>query len=539
MMRLTEDGRIIGNTLLREIKSEQQRWKICMMSVLFFGLLAHGMGFVHLTVNQDSLSEFYWSNSVKWKLHLGRYLEPVLRLLLGQIIALPWLGGMLAILLMGYAVVLISRLFFLNKVWENVALSGILVCNPVIITQVATYIHDFPQNMIAMVMAIWAAWAWLQMEEKFSWKYTLFGASCLFVCFGIYQAYLSVMLVLLCLMAMTMLLKGQKAWPVVQHLLRAAPIGILGVIAYALGLYLSVVLLDANLGGGGGNNVLQIGDALRNLDSLIVDGYQMVLMELFGHHWSTVKSLTGPTSLGICVVNGLLALRALLAAIRVIRVRKLHAGEICLLIALTAVLPLCMSCVCIISDVFHYLLRLSVFLFYLLVMILLGLERQLNKKESYRWQQVIAAAMLGVVIFSHIQVSNVSHEKKKLEVYSTLSTMTRVLERLEASEGYELGKTEICFGGVISSHQVDLKVGNADQMMGMSSNSQMPYSGLTERYVQYYLQYPINLCSDEKRNQIMETEQFQSMGSFPAQDSVAYIDGILVVKLGDTDYIFD
>lgn len=526
----------IRNTLLTDIDREIKRLKICLISTFLIGLIAHGWGMMHLIVSQDSLSEFYWSNSKGWKFVLGRFAEPVLRYIMGEIIVLPWLTGLSGLLFASFAVYLISKMFSLNRVWENVLLSGICISNAAMTTLIATYIHDFAGDMLALFLSVLAAYQWVQMRDRLSWKHTLVGGACLAVCFGLYQAYLAVTLTLICIYAIMDLLQGRTVGKTIAGLVRAIPMGVLSLAAYGLCVLVVVYATATELGGNGGNDMTQVGNNLLYITDLVKQGYYQVMWEFFVPHCTSVKALLDKTTRVICFINIVLGLASAAIIVRFFRKKKMKWPEILVTLALIALLPLCMSCVSVVSTVWHYLMRYANYLFYLMVLTLFRLEREEASERMVKWQQLAAMGMMGIIILSNVQVANTAYEKKDFERDATLATMTRVLDRLEAYEDYEFGESEVAIAGIITSHQERLKVGNVDYMIGMGPTSQISYNGLEERYLEVVMGYPMKMCSPEKEAEIMETDQFKAMGSFPARDCIATIDGVVVVKLSDLNY---
>ena len=71
---------------------------VSIISTLIFGLLAHGFAFSNLFPSYDSLSEFDIGSGIH-KIKLGRFMYVVLKCLLGESVIMPWLTGMLSLLI--------------------------------------------------------------------------------------------------------------------------------------------------------------------------------------------------------------------------------------------------------------------------------------------------------------------------------------------------------------------------------------------------------------------------------------------------------
>lgn len=201
-------------------------------------------------------------------------------------------------------------------------------------------------------------------------------------------------------------------------------------------------------------------------------------------------------------------------------------------------LAACMMCVSIASRWVHHLTRYAVCLFYLMVILIAGFNRQYAVLKHGSWQKAALAAMVGAVIFSNVQIANTAYIKKDLEREATLSTMTRVLARLEEYEDYRYDESEVAIVGEVNKYSQPLSVGAVEYITGLTANSQITDKMKTYYFFELVLQYPIHLCSDKKELEIVDTEEFQKMGVFPAKDCISTIDGVIVVKLAESPLFF-
>lgn len=404
---------MLRGVLLGEIDSEGKRLKVCLISTFIFGLIAHAYGFLHLLIGHDSLHEFYWSVSRDWKLILGRFVEPLLRYLLGEIIVLPWLAGLTGLLFVALAVHLISKMFQLNKVWETLLLSGICTTNVTVTAIIATYAHDFTGDMMALLLCTMATYAWYQMRSRFSWKYTVLGTFCLAAAFGLYQAYLAVMTTVLCIWSVLELLHGTPAKTTIMRLLRALPMILLAVV-----LYLACVFATRQLyhivafSGEPANDISVVGENLLRFKELVIQGYRQVARDLFRPHWNSVKGVHYRASALVSVVNMVLCLHTAWTLLTIIKKKALKKAQIILIFGLLLLLPLAMTCVSIISTAFHNLLRYAYYLFYLLVVAVFCVGRNTSSIKQPGRQGMLIAGLICIVLLNNVQVSNAVYEKK-------------------------------------------------------------------------------------------------------------------------------
>lgn len=528
---------MLRSTFFGTVDTERKRLKVCLISTFALGLIAHGYGFLNFTINHDSLFEFYLSVNRAWKITLGRFMVPVLRYFMGEVIVLPWLTGLTGLLFSSLAIYLVSKMFSLNKVWENVLLSGICVTNVTVLSMVASYIHDFAGDMLALLLCVCAAYAWRKMKAGFSWRYTLMGAACLGASFGFYQAYLAVMITLLCIDTIMDLLQGTQVGTAVRRLLRAAPMGILAVAAYLAGVSLFIHIYGAEVAEH--YDMANVGANIPRFLELVKSGYRYAASDLFVPNAGDTLIAAGiqgakkPVAVMICLFNGIMLLTVLETVLKVFRKRKMKGPEIALTLMMIAGLPMCMMCVSIASSWLHNLTRYAVCLYYLFVLLVFRCGQDNEVINMCKWRESLLILMIGAIIFSNVQMSNIAYVKKDLERQSALSTMTRVVNRLEAYEDYIYRESAVAIIGEVNGSGESVKVGSVENIIGLAHKSPITDAAKMEQYFDIVLQYPIALCTAEQEAEIIATEAFQQMGSFPEKDSIATINGIVVVKMSD------
>lgn len=521
--------------LFGAINSEAERLKICLLTAVTLGLTAHGYGFLNFTFSDDSLNEFYLSVSAPWKFAIGRFMEPLLRYLMGEIMTLPWLTGLGGLLAAGLAACLMSKMFRLDQVWENVLLAGVLVTNATVTVITATFIHDFCGDMLALLLAVCAARQWQQMKERFSWKHTLLGALCLTASLGFYQTYTAVTITLLCLDTVSDLLQGVRARTAVVRLLKAAPMGALGGAAYFI-----LTALSLRLSGAAFSEAYSVQESqLNDLIQAVKPAYYFVWADLMRpnsggpYAGEGIQSLTSGMAGVMCLFNGILLLLASASVAGTVKKKKLHPLDAALAAAMILLLPVCMLCVSIVSGWFHHVMRYAVCLYYLFVLMILRQGRRISPVPFWRWGAVLPFVLMAAIVLSNIQIANAAYVKKDLERQATASKMPRILSRLDQYEGYDPEQSQVALIGWKTGEETTVQAGAVDHLSGLSHRSQITYRETLVSYLNIVLQDPIRRCSLEKELEIAGTEEFRNMGVFPARDCIATIDGVVVVKISE------
>lgn len=527
--------RMIQRTLTSEIGSEGRRLKICLLATFLFGLLAHGYGFLNLTINHDSLNEFYWAVSRDWKIALGRFMEPALRYLMGEIIVLPWVTGLAGLLFCGLSVHLLSKMFALDAVWENLLVAGVCVTNVAVSSIVASFIHDFAGDMLALLLCLTAAYSWTKLADGFSWKHFLLGIVCLAVSFGFYQAYLAVTATAVCIYGIISLLKGASAKRVVPHLLWAIAMALAAVTLYLCSVTLVLRILGTHLSGGSGNNMTKLSHNITWMDVMLKNALMVLKGDFFLPNKTTVQGVFGVPTRTIVLFNKIFLVLSLVTVLGAFLKKKMKWQEIGLTLVLIALLPFCMICIIVISTTDHQLMRYAFYLYYLLTLALFRYARQNLFPKIEKWGSLALSIMIGFMIFSNIQIANIAYERKDLERQATLSTMTRALSQLESYDGYVYGESKVALVGEHGRQYIGLETYFVDQLVGLRPGTQITYRNqygdTLKAYFDIVLQYPINLCTIEEEAQIRKTEQFQNMPIFPRHGSIETINDIVVIRM--------
>lgn len=355
---------LVKSTLLKQIDSEGMRLKVCLVATFIIGLIAHAYGFLHLTISDDSLNEFYLTISMEWKLQIGRFMEPLLRYAMGEKMTMLWLTGLAGLLFAGLAVHFISKMLSLDQVWENVLLSGIIVTNITVTALIATFVHDFSGDMLALLLAVYAAYTWKKQKNKLSMKYTLSGAVSLMAALGFYQAYIAVTITLLCIDTIADLMEGVHVKDAIVRLLRALPMGVLAVVLYCFLLQVSLRISGYEMSGYYVMDKLSVRvllDRIKEVYRAFGDGFLSPRAD------AGVQSIFYTLEKILCWTNLLLLAGALGTVFYTFRKNAVKLWEAALAICLIVLLPICMLCTSLLSNLPHDIMRHATCLIYLFI----------------------------------------------------------------------------------------------------------------------------------------------------------------------------
>ena len=138
---------------------------------------------------------------------------------------------------------------------------------------------------------------------------------------------------------------------------------------------------------------------------------------------------------------------------------------------------------------------------------------------------------LGQIIFA-----NQIYLKKNLEFQSTLSVMTRVLDRLESTEGFRPGQTKVTFYGSIEKGPLSVPHEGFERLSSFEAaagNFSVTEEELNTDYFWQILGYPVNALSDFERETLRKQMDLSILKPFPDKDCLEWVNDVLVVKLSD------
>lgn len=511
-----------GNSTWNRKFWNQPQFQNSLLFTYLWGLAAHGYMFLSNALTHDSMNEMMLSGQrVAHRIELGRIFVPLMRLLRGKIAA-PWLVGLVGLGFIAIAVYLITRVFDVENRWVICLTSGILTVNLTVIALIATYIHDFDADSLALLCAVLGVFLWKNSKKGF-----LYGSVAVMASLGLYQSQISVTITLVLILCILWLLEGRPWKTVLVEGCKAIAMLILGGILYLCAMKLVTAVSGTDLATGGYNTL----DKMLLLTPgrlvyLCLYAWFMVLRGI--HHASSsypaaIAETLGILAMGACVV---------LVGIRLAS-RKIRTPAKVLTVVLCALLPLGANVSHVLSNgESHDLMREAFWLVYLLLL-LLAFRQEGKKKQAVRW---ISAGLVAVILWGNVQVANGVYTGKRFVQDANLSLFTRITYRMEQFPGYVSGETPVAFIGKPTEILMDLPEEYQRYQLVHALDPfvndvlDQPYY---QQYYQYVLMNPAVFASDGQREVLMQREDVAQMPNYPATGSMAMVEGILVVKLGD------
>ena len=205
-----------------------------------------------------------------------------------------------------------------------------------------------------------------------------------------------------------------------------------------------------------------------------------------------------------------------------------------LICAMTAVLPIGLNFVILIApETICYPLNTAGLILMIPFMMVVLENFELNKGAIFKW---ISIVLLFIIAVTYFLAANATYTGVRMKYNQAYSIALRMVDRIENCEGYTLDKQWLICGIVDETNTQPVSDLYYLTLGGFANGPIFHgnYWGMTEtwrKFMQVYLGIQPNFCSVEDYFKVCGTQYFKDMPVFPAQGSVAEIDGIMVVKM--------
>lgn len=514
----------LSDGLKRKIQANRSTFLVCMIAAFSWGLLAHAYVFLNSIISHDSLAEF---NAVllgnEFKIKSGRVFVPLYRAIARGPITLPWLIGLLSLVYLGLTVFFMVKYFNLHSKWMIVLTSGILIANVTVIATASVYLHDLDSDMLALLFAVLAAYLWKRYEKGY-----LYGMIPAALSLGFYQSYISTTITLIIFDLLLFLIDGNSFQDTFKRGLRSIVMLIGGGVLYFISVKAVCLLSGIALASGQYNSLdASASMGLSEWVITLIRSYLKVFYVFLAAQTALPSTLSAVIHLIIGCLICALGLGWMIAT-------KKHWAEKLLAVALAAVLPFGMNISYILSGgTSHDLMHFAVWLFYLLPLLMiqhLWKRFDWSKRPILRRGALIPYCLVAVVLWGNVRLANGAYLQRELISNATQSLLTRIVYDMEHTEGYVPGETPVIF----------MQYPNLEPIPGFEANHFNGFypdalGAATDLYYQAYFDYvlltPVNIADYDVWERMYENEEVLAMPCYPAEGSIQFIDGNLVVRM--------
>lgn len=483
------------------------------LSALVFGLAAHMFAFSNKLLNADEVESLFGKGATvtsgRWGLEAVKPLFPDF--------SVPWLYGVISLVLLALSACLIIRLFEIKGGLIRLLLAGMLTAFP---AQTGVFCFMFTSSAYALAFLFSVLAVYLPLRRGL--KGHIAAAVLLTLSLGIYQAYIAVTASLFVLWLVKLCLEGEESpWRIVLTGLHC-----LAVMLAALAIYYGITLLVLRFTGAAFNDYVT-----GNVNDISLLRRVRMAYDFFVYVFSyrEFAFLSGETSRVLHLLCLALCAAALLwAAFDMAKKRRALTGA--LLLVLCALLPLAINCMFLVmaKESIHSLVLYSFVAVYVLAAMLL--ERVFGGTSLIRRvSRDLVYISLAVVLMGNVFFANQCYLKMYLQYENAASFYTILLSRVQNAPGYDTD-TKLALIGRQDNKLYTFPQFDLGYLMGPSPELINIYS--RENFLRRYIGTDIPLATAEELEALAAGEEFQQMAEYPYYGSVKIIDGYAVVRLG-------
>lgn len=475
---------------------------------LLFLALGHAFGYLNLIYSGSGVMVDASQGRVA-QISAGRWAQPFYFAVRGGISA-PMLVGLLSGTWLAAAAAIIALALGITHPLTLALLAGALCLNPAVTAINASKLNVADAYFLALLLCLLGAA--LAARGR---RLILPAAVCWCIGAALEQSMAAAGLSLMMLMALRALLAGRTAHEAMTLLMR-------GLISLLLGMALALLgwLLMARRVGADWNPALRLPQGAQEGGLL---GAYLDPLRRYLSPYTAYRALGGV--LCALLLAGSFALLALAAA-------RLARRERALALTLSLLLPLAVNLPVLGGDASAGTAETFAYAFLALACVMV-LDSAFAQVRALR---LAYGAGMGVLMLSAVIFSNQVYLKKNLEQQSTLSIMTRVIDRMERTEGYVPGTTPVALLGSLEDSPLAAAREGFEHLEEFdAASSRFAADGVEENtwYMWEIMGYPCNLVSYYEAEIIAESEEGQAMPVFPAQGSCRMLDGVMAVKLSE------
>lgn len=504
----------------RKLLAYALAYKLPLLTSLVTGIIAHCFAFANKLVNIDDVGYLFSKgvtvSSGRWGLVFLKYLFPN--------ISMPWIYGLITIVLISISVCIIISLFSIrNKLLQGL-LAGTIMVFPSL-TGLFGYMFTCSSYAVAFLLCVLS----VLLLRKHSWRCTLMAIGFQIFSISIYQAYIAVTASLFLILMIQMLLYGEDVLTVVKRGLCALAFLVISILGYWIATKLLFLLLSAGFNGYAAE---RFDGAPASFLSRIIQAYKTFGDVLLHGEYGIIPtdfSRLLHIALLLCCGGSFLAWLADGTGKKGLR------GASVLFLAF--LLPLSINCILltISLDGMHTLMQYGFISLYVLAAVLIDRVIACPPKKKAplmlgRASANMASIALALVLAVNTYVANAAYFKLHLQYENTYSFLSSVLADMRARPDFTAQTRVAIIGPWEPPAFYDENLGFVAQLTGSSIFSWDDIYSYPH-FMYHYLGVSIPAASEDEIAEIKATQAFADMSVYPYSGSMEMFGDILVVKL--------
>ena len=531
MMRVIHTNIGYVNDLREQLTSREAKTRLfyAFLGAVLFSLAAHAYAYFSFAPLHDAVNYIDY-HSGKWEISLGRYMEPLYGAVRGKY-TMPWLSGLLSMLYTGAAAFFISDLLEIKNRALVAMLAGFLTVNATMTDTVLEYASFGDMFTLALMLSSAGTYMLVRMPG-------IAGALLAMVCFlgslGLYQSYIFIAIQLLMQVVLHQALRERRLIKnALSSWLRMAAVMAVTLAAYVV-LYKGAMRLYGvkTVPSSYNSPAALLSMSVSEMMEYVKAAYVNFVAYFFGYRRAALSAFN-VFSLMMTACAGAMLLR------HIVR-ERLPVLNVLMIVLILALFPFMAQATSILtrSMEIYFLAAPGMMLYFPFLMDLLAspsLEGERAKKERLfvrsRAMRAAVYALCGALLFVGVRMSNGLYTYQRVQYDKTHSYVTRLMERIDTSEGYVPGQTQVAFVGLLSSSLVNLDAPEGAEWMSGLNRSGVTYMMIFESYFRM-LGEEIDVITDYTGlPDYAQMDEVKAMPAYPSAGCTKMIDGKLIVKL--------
>ena len=494
------------------------QWKTCFASAIIVGLIAHLYKLANWLPNWDSL---VFRHDPQNMVAVGRWFLPVV-CTPSSYYDLPWLTGLIALIIHGLGAVCIVKMFDVRKNTTAALIGAAIITFPTV-TSVLMYNYVADGYAVAFLLSCMAAMFLVGEKPKY-----IASVICIALSAGIYQAYITVtIMLLLCHLILETLREEAKAS---KQIIKSLKILLTGVFGMALYYLLMIVIIKLT-----GTALIEYQgiDSAMSLKGIDLYGALYTIKHSFTDYFFGFSNGVNAFSIINCIV---FAITVVLYVIDIIK-NKTSLPKTVLIFVYAVFLPIGASILALINSGidYHNLMKMGFFVFYLFF--ILQYEKADFKNQKLNSIKAWAILIITVVfVFNNSLIANISYHKLNMAYEKSYGMLIRIADRIEQTEGAGDCDSILVIGALSDSEAYSAIVhmdmtGTTDGYILRADDEVVGQSVLCSA-LNDYCGKNYTFIAGEQKTALLEKIDAESMGVWPENDSIVVIDNVIVIRLG-------
>lgn len=556
-------------------KHKEQVWVFA--STFLTGFLIHFYMFSNKMINYFEMNNILTPMSMDKgdTLAMGRWFLPVVSRL-STVYSMPAVNGMICLVCLSLIACMLVDVFGLKSRVLILLCEGVIVSFP----GVASYLsYGVNSDVFCVALLLSVLSGWVLYKSACSVKGMILSAVILCFCIGVYQPFMSVTIaIIFCMLYLQVWQEGKGFVSILKQVLRYVLTLAAGFILYYIVLQIVTAVTGISVGDYHGINDMA-SFTLKGIAKGGVYTYFYFLYYLF-----SMKYANFPL---VIVFDGLAAALFLLytiAGYRKFQKGTREKGSLICQILLVVFLPIGVNASPFLmadrvgNGVDRYMMFSMMLLFALLLKLMetmvdagkkavenggsrqngpegetdgqgadgercRGAKSKEEKGVSARLEalpQWVVILAVTAVIWGNYYQCNQGYYRAEAMTKSTDSLLTRLAYRIESAEGWS-PELPVYLAGceALFNENCDTEIEAFTGLTRVDGTEIKPWynEGAVVKYMQVYLNFPMHTVSNEQKENILASAEFAQMGIYPQRDSMRMINGVLVVKFGETESV--